>query len=42
MEIFVSMFAVAVALSCLVVLVISGMKDRREQAAQVLNARNER
>lgn len=43
MEILVSIFAVAVALSCLIVLVVSGMKDRRQrQADQVPNSTNDR
>ena len=43
MEIVVSIFAVAVALSCLVALVASGMKDRRRnQAARAPDPRNER
>jgi len=42
MEIVVSIFAVAVTLSCLVVLVISGIKDRRlKQASRVPDLRNE-
>jgi hypothetical protein len=43
MEILVSIFAVAVGLSCLVVLVISGVKDRRQkQAADQTGVRSRR